>query len=179
MQKRGRERVKEELVKFFHSREWKTPLDVYGIGQEFGESNPDMTKEFWSEEFRVILERHIESTLKPPKPQPFQMFLPGFRGDLDEPIPVDDGSLALGRATVKELRQNMKAFKAEMRAKSKAELDRMVAERQQLIDEMSPYAAIQHGITVAEYVELRAAGVTVEEFAKKNAKAKKAGGKTK
>jgi hypothetical protein len=185
-----RERVKQKLIEFFSGREWKTPLNVYEIALAFGREEPRETEHFWTEEYCGMLNRHIAKRLARPKEEKsFQMFLTGFRGDLMEPIELREGTIPIADATIRELRQNIKVFiknfKAEAQAKSKtqieammassdAELERIVRERQRLIDEMAPYAHIYHGITVAKYCELRAAGISPEQFARARTQTRRA-----
>lgn len=90
-------------------------------------------------------------------PAPYQPFLEGFR-DLSVSLSLNAGArLPLARATITMLRKELKAQKPKLGAKA--------VRLMSLIDSMQPYAQVKRGLTVERYCELRAAGVSVKEFA--------------
>jgi hypothetical protein len=164
MQGTAAKRVKAAIVNFFHSVEKKTPINFHDLAVGFRESEPDLIRDWDVERLEVMLRGEVSGMLKPPKPQPFQMFLPGFRGDLGERIPVEEGRVHLGEATLTQLKENLKTLKRE--AVEKVRLDPKITEREKLIAEMTPYSRAHPGLTVEEYCNLRAAGEAPPRAAK-------------
>lgn len=156
----AQQRVKHRLLVFFRSRPRKPPIQFFEIAEEFLDSetgsHPNLIREWNLTQLMTMLRAHVNDTLKPEKPPPYQMFLPGFRG-LDERIEVEQGRIPLGNATLRELRENLRVIKKAAMEKLKS--DPVITERQKLIDDMAPYARMHRGLTVAEYCELKAAEV--------------------
>jgi len=85
------------------------------------------------------------------QPDPYQMFFEGFKS-LTERLPQKGHTIPLAKATVTDLRRTLSVLHGQADAIKQPTLA--------LIEEMSPYSKVEHGLTVARYCELRAAGVT-------------------
>lgn len=95
-------------------------------------------------------------------PSPYQMFLTGFAG-LEARIQIKNrGRMRIGDATIMDLRKNLKSMR-------NRDGQRAMPTRS-LISGMQWYSRVLRSLTVERYCELKAAGVTVEEFERQNGK---------
>lgn len=81
---------------------------------------------------------------------PYQALLFGFSG-LNERLPVRGGRAVLSKMTLMDLRASLKQDRDKVTPGAQRKIS--------LIEAMTPYAAVQRGLTVGRYCELVAAGV--------------------
>jgi hypothetical protein len=87
------------------------------------------------------------------RPDPNQLCLPGFK-DLSRRLPIEDGFVRLGEATITDLRNVARTI----RERDKRAVGARAARLQKLIALMAPFAAKIHGLTVAQFYAMRARG---------------------
>ena len=85
-----------------------------------------------------------------------QQFLPGFHS-LAQEIPIADGTIPLGKATITDLREALKI----KRRRARERMDPL----ERLIQEMEPFARENRSLSVSEYYALRLAGAAGERTA--------------
>lgn len=81
---------------------------------------------------------------------PYQALLFGFSG-LNERVPFRGGRAVLSEMTLMDLRASLKLDRDKVTPKAQRKIS--------LIEAMTPYAAVQRGLTVGRYCELVAAGI--------------------
>jgi hypothetical protein len=115
-------KVREALENYFRSREKKSPFSAHDIAAGFLAAESELIQQWNLAVFQNMIRSLVSEIAKPAKPQPYQMFLPGFRGDLAERIRIEMPPenederpkllrKPLGNATISDLRENVRLLK--------------------------------------------------------------------
>lgn len=157
-------RLSEAITKFFNSLPKNPPISESDAAAAFIKSENELVEEWTLAQITLKFRREIALS-KPPSAEPYQMLLFGFPGGLEEWMPVKAGRIRLGEATIKQLRENVSAI----RKRAKTRLYPVIEERKRkrLIEDMALYARTRHGLTIAKYCELKAAGVRPDKPTRK------------
>src|SRR5256885_4821921 len=138
-------------------------LRPFAIAKALIAEERELIEQWTLEKIAAVVQRQILAWARPRDSR--QDFLPGFR-DLAEPLPARKGVVPLGQATIQQLRDSVKVIRAQAQKRAETRLDARIGRLKRLIIEMAPYARMRHGLTVADYCELRAHGVTPARVAK-------------
>ncbi len=128
--------------------------------RELIERDAALAAEFSLHEFtRLAL---LELRRRANRPVAWQPFLPGL--DLAVELPLRKGTVALGEATIQQLRESLRVLRAARKARVEHRIDTRIGQVARLIKQMAPYARRRHGLAVAGYCDLREREVAGEEF---------------
>lgn len=145
--------IRSELLSGKHSG--SSP--IFGVARAIIEREPDRADQWRLEKIGRVVSREMAAMADHAPKGPYMDYLPGM--DLTDMVPLRKGSVPLGQATIQKLKEGVIALRAAHKKRVEVRLDRRLGRLRRLIVEMAPYAQAHHGLTVADYCELRAKGV--------------------
>lgn len=132
---------------------------IFSVARAIIEREPARADQWRLEKMARMVSREMAAAPVPTGRSSWMDYLPGM--DLADQLPLKKGSVPLGQATIQKLKESVVALRAAHKKRIEVRLDRRLGRIRRLIVEMAPYARAHHGLTVADYCELRAAGVEV------------------
>jgi hypothetical protein len=124
----------------------RLPWSAEAIARGVIERNRQLVEVWTFQKLTLLVRAELRA-----QPDPNQMFLPGFK-DLSRRLPIEAGFVRLGEATITDLRNVARTI----REQNKRKVGARAARLQKLIALMAPFAAKVHGLTVAQFYEMRA-----------------------
>jgi hypothetical protein len=145
--------IRTELRSEIH----RGPSPIFSVARAIIEREPARADQWRLEKMARLVSREMAAVAVPAGRSSYMDYLPGM--DLTDQLPLKKGSLPLGQATIQKLKESVVALRAAHKKRIEVRLDRRLGRIRRLIVEMAPYAREHHGLTVADYCELRAHGV--------------------
>jgi hypothetical protein len=130
---------------------------VLAVAKEVIAQDETIVRQWTLDKIARLVRREMDKISEPRGGNPYMDYLPGL--DLSDPLPLRRGTIRLGDATIRILRESVIAMRALHKERAEQRLATELGRLKRLIIEMSPYARTKPGLTVSAYCELHAAGV--------------------